>query len=156
MAPPGRLWVTGTIALTTIVANGTVAFDLTSNQPAQAANATVSRIIGWLYARQLTAGDALEQLSVGITVVSQQAFTAGSASMPDPRSNVVEADWMYWTAMIAFSSASDPAGFARVEFDNRSQRRRPGTNKVLAMLFTSESAATWQVIGSVRVLLTGL
>ncbi len=153
--PTTRLWLNATVAIHTIAAGVTTAFDLTTNEPAQAMNTTVSRILGRLRYRQSAAGGAFSNVVAGITVVSQQAFTAGVASMPAPADNVVEADWMYVGSLQPFSSASDLSGMPTLEIDNRSQRRRPGTNKVLVLLVRNLGTNTVEGVGFFRVLLTG-
>ena len=156
MARPGRLWINATLPITTLTAGTKAVYDLAGNAPEQADNATVSRIIGWMRSRQVFPSGTFVNIWVGVTVISQQAFDAGPGAVATPGANLTEADWMYVGVMQPFNSATEPAGMPELYIDNRSQRRRPGTNKVLALCVQNDSGNSVQFAGAFRILLTGL
>ena len=75
-------------------------------------------------------------LTVGIGIVSTDAFNAGSGSVPEPRNDSFY-PWLYWAShMLAFSgTGTDPSqagGSVRKVFDIGSMRKvKPGESLVL-------------------------
>ena len=155
MAKSTRLWINATLPITTISNGAKAVFNLAGNAPESYDNTTVSRILGWMRSRQVFAGATFVNIWVGVTVISQQAFDAGTSAVATPGANLTEADWMYIGVMQPFNSATDPAGMPELHIDNRSQRRRPGTNKVLALCVQNDSDSQVQIAGAFRILLTG-
>ena len=95
--------------------------------------ATLTRIIGSLTGAMVGAqagvGSAVN-LNFGIIVVSDNAFNAGIASVPDPRVDVEE-DWVMWQrfnlAATNATPAGDPTSGLILPLDLRSQRKlKPG------------------------------
>ena len=151
-----RGWTTATMALTSLASGTGTAFDLTDNAPTQFDNSTISRVVGHIRAGQSTAGGFFATVWFGLIIITQQSFNAGLSAIPQPGSNTVEADWMYLTVMLPSMILGDPGGQPIVHVDNRSQRRRPGTNKLLAGVWHNDGISTVQIIGGLRILHTGL
>ena len=107
------------------------------------------------------AGDEAE-LCVGICVVSSDAATVGSASMPDPCDDHGY-PWLYWASHpIGFNGTSVVAALAsasvRHSFDVKSMRKiKPSESLVTIAQFSNVSGGgdppTTIVIGGLRVLL---
>ena len=151
-----RGWTTATMASTLLNAGQGTAFDLTDNAPTQFDNSTISRVVGHIRAGQSSAGGFYSTVWFGLIIITQQAFNSGIGAIPQPGSNTVEADWMYLTVLLLSNVLSDPAGQPIVQIDNRSQRRRPGTNKLLAGCWHNDGAAPVRIVGGLRILHTGL
>ena len=121
----------------------------------EATDYTVIRIIGRLKLGK-TASNALSAVHIGIIAVTDQAFAAGAASMPDPSADR-EADWLYKDSIpLSNLLTGDASGQGAVSFeiDNHSKRVLRGANKSLAMLFEGSVAGqTVTVQGIVRTLL---
>ncbi len=109
---------------------------------------TLVRIRGdaLLYLTAATAtGDGFKG-ALGIAVVSNEAFTAGAAAIPDPRS-VSESDWDGWIYHRFFhvnavaGGSPDPAGgsgMQRIEIDSRAMRKWSNGYTIVGVLGTTE------------------
>ncbi len=94
---------------------------------------TILRMIGEYMIAPTTAPTIADQctLTVGIAVVSADAFAAGGASLPDP-SGSPEFPWLFWKSHIfrALAGTLDPGDqlpvSVRAEFDIRSMRKVKG------------------------------
>ena len=106
---------------------------------------TVVRIRGALTVRPQTAANGLHVVC-GITVVSDQAFTAGVTSMPDPEVNT-SADWIWWKAFFVQSGAdlTERESMREVEVDSKAMRILKAANKVLALLIRNDTGLSLTV-----------
>ena len=129
-----------------------------------AAPVTVLRMLGSAMLHPTTGGTFgsgdKARVTLGIGVISTDAFAAGSASVPDPASEP-EFPWLYWADLLffAFSATSlgeQPFAGHRVEFDIRSMRKmKPRESLVIIGQYTDLVGApplTVQ-IGQTRILL---
>ena len=92
---------------------------------------TILRMLGELLVTPdeagVVAGDAAS-ITVGIGLVSSDAFTAGAASMPDPGGDP-DYDWLWWYVVnLMFAEGSTASsrsisGNARVRIDSKAMRK---------------------------------
>jgi len=142
-----------TAAGTTIVGTGQLA---TIKQ-------TIVRIRGaiTLWLPVVTAiGDGFSGVTVGIGIVSFEAFTAGAGSMPSPISDPDWPGWIYYENLGAFVGlettevARGPMGAARVVIDTKAMRKI-GINEIVfgAVAATAEvGTATLSFVMRTRML----
>ena len=135
-------WARGETPITSLGANAEAAIDLLASYETDtgrdAGTVTVTRILGMLTVQAVSEGGTLNQLYLGITIVTRSAFAAGSSAIPMPG---VEhhADWMYYGMMspqTAFRESRDEV-FRPVNeilrIDNHSQRRMNENESVLCL-----------------------
>ena len=111
---------------------------------------TVVRIRGAIAARTET-GAFIGRLAMGVMVISDEAFNAGGASIPNPDIDTA-GDWMYHR--FAFLMGGGGSGFEQmlqIEVDNKAMRRLPGANKHLVFVLVNTSASeVLEVAGAFR------
>jgi len=126
--------------------------------------ATILRLRGFVQAgfdETVQAGDTMH-LQFGIGVVSTDAATAGSGSMPDPEGDP-EYPWLWWGGieLEAFEASATAgqvlgSGFWRLEIDSKAMRRvKPGQSLVILADRLGVAGAPVVVIhsGTIRVLI---
>jgi len=104
---------------------------------------TILRMIGEYTLAFNVAPTALDaaKVTLGLGIISADAFAAGTTALPDPAGNP-EWPWMYWAEhqMFAAGSAADPAGEAasvRRFFDSGSMRKvKPSENLVFIVQYS--------------------
>ncbi len=114
---------------------------------------TIVRIRGELLAFLTAATAALDGFvcGFGITLVSDEAFAAGAASIPSPIDDIDYDEWMYYTtfslkasAIIAGGAAEDHDSMLavtaakRIEIDNKAMRKFPVGKTMVALLEVQE------------------
>ena len=144
------LWL-DTSQVFTLTANTRTAVDLTAillaNFPSMT-NLVVLRILGEISVRPaVPAATGQARMSVGIIVVTEEAFTAGVASMPNPAPADPSEDWMWAKHFAAdmggleVAAGSFGARTTYLQIDNRSKRRMNEANKRLVLILGSNDAA---------------
>ena len=122
---------------------------------------TVAAIRGALYPQFAAAPAVLDaqEVFVGITVVSQDAFASGASALPDPATD--DADWVWhnWMYVPASSTSIVSAAWEglRLDIHNKSMRKMEQANKTLVIVATnlniSGNDVTINVLGYTRTLL---
>ena len=150
-----KQWTSILAATHTITADSTVAIAGT----ALGISATVLRMIGEYQITPTsapTAGDNVV-ITLGIGVISSDAFAVGGASLPDPAGSP-DFPWMYWASHSWFSptTSSTAAGVNfRVPFDIRSMRKLKPVEMLVFVVQYADTAGTPGMtvrIGQTRVL----
>ena len=124
---------------------------------------TYLRLLGQVLIAPTGAGtfaalDAAE-VTLGIGIVSLDAFTAGAGSMPDPGAEP-QFDWMWWhTTLVNFEGSADAPGSEialteRVQIESKAMRKfKPRSSLVLIAEYRDVAGAPpLSVYGAFRVL----
>jgi len=112
------------------------------NAQALYSDGTVVRIRGEI-AANLEPIAAVSQITLGMIVVTRDAFDAGVAAIPSPAIDT-GADWIWWGTMhfqnnTAFNTAEK---LVRLEVNNKAMRKLPGVNKALVLVIQNQIALT--------------
>ena len=158
-----RSWARVGFGGSQVPAGGTAIIDMLSDYEVAVGrtvgDVTVGRIIGRLGLCNTGVQAVASRLAIGIIIVTDQAFTAGATSMPDPDDAALAADWLWIDEFMVPRAASiDPPWYYNVAFDVRGMRKMDGFNKKLALI-TSLMPVTDRLIVSywfaARILLLG-
>ena len=136
-----KRWYLATARHQSLAAGARNLHDLSADFSDAYLDSTVIRMRGRMrfQSNLFSAGD-LPAYYMGIMVVSSEAFAAGVGSVPDPSSETVSADWMWFDTAITGDSAVDPAADAKVVVDNKSMRVMHQANKKLVLVVANPDA----------------
>lgn len=134
MSPMHRQWCdTGLAGLDVPMGGNIVPLDLCLDMDAAFVNKTVTRVIVGLqvhHDNHTSDHDAVQELEIGIGVVSEEAFLAGQASMPKPdiTTEFPARGWLWVASYTAAFSNSTTFGveiydFPRIDVDLRASRK---------------------------------
>ena len=125
--------------------------------------ATILRMRGEIFA--ITDGAAESEalsMTLGIGVVSSDAFAAGAGSMPDPGGEP-EYPWLYWTAFFIINQSGDTASTPgeqnqigqayRLRFDSKAMRKVKPGQSLTWVIQTDNATAADIFLGQTRVLI---
>ena len=161
--PKRSMFWEGSVLDVSIVGGGSGGVEIiTEAQFEQVPNPTLIRVRGVINLRgtAIGAAEARGQITMGLIVVTQKAFTAGLASMPAPATDI-SSDWLWWDTrtMVVQSATADEdtaLGINRlIPVDNKAMRKIE-MNQLLAFIVQNvslNSSITTQVSGHLRVLI---
>ncbi len=128
-------------------------------------SATVLRMIGEYVVGARLAPTAVDSavISLGIAVVSNDAFIAGAASLPDPGGDP-EFPWLFWASHMLFfpTTSADPStalSSVRRSFDIRSMRKMKPSETLVSVIEYGNIIGNPDIqinMGATRVLLGGI
>ena len=130
--PRAFQWVTNYSVISGLAANSSIRIQLDSFL-SQRAGATLTRFIGAL--EWGPAAAALRtRISLGIALVSEPAFAAGTGSLPSPV-GPDQVDWCYWSVTEQFLlGVADGQSRQRYPIDVRGQRRYGNRDMILTAI----------------------
>ncbi len=154
--PRGRIrrpmsWVVGEAIPQGLAAGSQQEIDLlASRSDFQRTDVTVTRVRGAGFLRATSDGVADHEMVLGIIVITQQAFTVGGTSVPDPDQD--NADWLWWNQVYSVPAfQEDSAGVSRIinlptmfEIDSKAQRKMNEENQTLVLVIKNAGSVTIQ------------
>jgi len=91
--------------------------------------------------------DGFTRVAFGIGIVTENAFSAGVASVPDPLADIAWEGWMaYWTGtfygVVTATISQDIPANVRVDIDSKAMRKIANTDILMGVFSTLEEVGT--------------
>ena len=153
-------WVLGGSGRINLAAGASAISDMLSVAPDfEKTDVTITRIRGDLVVAYPNDNGGTAKLTMGLIVVTQSAFAAGIAAVPDPA--LEDADWMWWSAYNMIEGFyADSTGVERrivtpryESIDNKSQRKMNEGESTLVLAVKNNGAFSLTYEMAARILL---